>query len=185
MLFNYFKRLKNRVYVAWVNPRGMDCVLIGPETTCFCTHRYKQHQTDLKQIPNSRPILLPCNEPGCSCGTYTYVPKNGSQAIRCGCKHASDEHRVTKPFNCLKSNCKCGTFKSSYTCNCGEPTYSHNTLVETRQEREDRGHPVGAVDVPYQAMGGITGFSSLADGYLRLDHSGRGKISDIDPYFYN
>ena len=27
---------------------------------------------------------------------------------------------------------------------------------------------------PYQAMGGITGFSSLAEGYLRLDPSGRG-----------
>jgi hypothetical protein len=78
----------------------------------------------------------------------------------------------------MKSGCKCAGFKSSYTCNCGEPTYAHTTLVETREEREARGHPVGAVDVPYQAMGGITGFSSLADGYLRLDPSGRGRPSD-------
>ena len=56
---------------------------------------------------------------------------------------------------------------------CGEPCHAHHTLVETRDEREARGHPVGQ-DVPYQAMGGITGFSSLADGYLRLDPSGRG-----------
>ena len=48
---------------------------------------------------------------------------------------------------------------------CGEPCYNHYTLVETREEREARGHPVGA-DVPYQAMGGITGFSSLAEGNL-------------------
>ena len=51
-------------------------------------------------------------------------------------------------------------------------------MVETREEREARGHPVGAIDVPYAAMGGITGFSSLADGYLRLDPSGRGRPSD-------
>ncbi len=32
-------------------------------------------------------------------------------------------------------------------------------------------------DVPYAAMGGLTGFSSLADGYIRLDPSGRGNQS--------
>ena len=48
-------------------------------------------------------------------------------------------------------------------------------IVETKSEREARGHPVGHDGVPYQAMGGITGFSSLADGYMRLDPSGRGE----------
>ncbi len=67
-------------------------------------------------MPKSRPIPLPCKEPGCPCSSYHYVPKNGSQAIRCGCKHASDEHKTSKPFNCLKANCKCIGFKSSYTC---------------------------------------------------------------------
>ena len=51
-------------------------------------------------------------------------------------------------------------------------------IVETAQEREARGHPLGEA-VPYQAMGGITGFSSLAEGYLRLDPSGRGEISHL------
>ena len=50
-------------------------------------------------------------------------------------------------------------------------------IVETKEEREARGHPVGQ-DVPYAAMGGITGFSSLADGYMRLDPSGRGRPDD-------
>lgn len=59
---------------------------------------------------------------------------------------------------------------------CGEPCYGHTTLAETKDEREARGHPISGNDVPYQAMGGITGFSSLAEGYLRLDPSGRGKI---------
>ena len=31
-------------------------------------------------------------------------------------------------------------------------------------------------DTPYAAMGGLTGFSSLADGYMRLDPSGRGEL---------
>lgn len=46
-------------------------------------------------------------------------------------------------------------------------------MVETKDEREKRGHPTGYA-TPYQAMGGLTGFSSLAEGYLRLDPSGRG-----------
>jgi len=32
-------------------------------------------------------------------------------------------------------------------------------------------------DVPYAAMGGITGFSSLMEGYMRLDDSGIGAPS--------
>ena len=50
------------------------------------------------------------------------------------------------------------------------------TIVETKSEREARGHPVGR-DVPYAAMGGLTGFSSLAEGYMRLDDSGIGAPS--------
>ncbi|CAF3948236.1 unnamed protein product, partial [Rotaria sp. Silwood1] len=56
---------------------------------------------------------------------------------------------------------------------CGESANKHITLVETKEEREKRGHPTGYA-TPYQAMGGLTGFSSLAEGYLRLDPSGRG-----------
>ena len=34
------KRKKNRLYVSWTEPGGLDCKLIGPETLCFCRHRY-------------------------------------------------------------------------------------------------------------------------------------------------
>ena len=51
--------------------------------------------------------------------------------------------------------------------------FPHKTIVETKEERISRGHPTGH-DVPYAAMGGITGFSSLMDGYMRLDDSGIG-----------
>lgn len=46
--------------------------------------------------------------------------------------------------------------------------------VETKLEREARGQPVGR-DVPYAAMGGLIGFSSLLDGYLALEPSGSGE----------
>lgn len=49
-------------------------------------------------------------------------------------------------------------------------------IVETKSEREKRGRPVGK-DVPYKAVGGLTGFSSLAEGYMRLDSSGIGPPS--------
>ena len=78
------------------------------------------------------------------------------------------------PYCVFSAICqKCAGFKSSYTCGCGEPYNAHQMIVETVEEREARGHPVGHA-TPYAAMGGLTGFSSLAEGYQRLDPSGRG-----------
>ena len=70
-------------------------------------------------------------------------------------------------------DCNCNGFSAPFTCTCGESAYRHVTLVETKEERERRGHPTGYA-TPYKAMGGLTGFSSLAEGYQRLDPSGRG-----------
>ncbi|XP_070323610.1 protein FAM221A isoform X3 [Odocoileus virginianus] len=150
-------RLQNRLYVSWRSPTGVDCKLVGPETLCFCTHRYKQHKTDFETIPPQRPISLPCQVRGCPCRTYLYVPLNGTQPIRCRCS-------------------KCSGFHSCFTCACGQPAYAHDTVVETKRERLAQGKPVGQ-DVPYAAMGGLTGFSSLAEGYMRLDDSGIGAPS--------
>lgn len=49
--------------------------------------------------------------------------------------------------------------------------------METKSERVARGRPVGW-DVPYAAMGGLVGFSSLLEG-----HQGRGAAGsgEIDP----
>ena len=77
------------------------------------------------------------------------------------------------------SDCNCNGFSAPFTCTCGESANKHTTLVETQEERERRGHPTGYA-TPYKAMGGLTGFSSLAEGYLRLDPSGRGSIGSID-----
>ncbi|KAM5156925.1 protein FAM221A isoform 2-T2 [Mantella aurantiaca] len=67
----------------------------------------------------------------------------------------------------------CAGFHSSFTCGCSQPAFAHDTVVETKEERLAQGKPVGQ-DVPYAAMGGLTGFSSLAEGYMRLDESGIG-----------
>ncbi|KAH9489227.1 hypothetical protein Btru_058829 [Bulinus truncatus] len=172
------QRIKNRLYTSFSNSSGMDCKLVGPETVCFCTHRYKQHKTDFEEIPKERPILLPCHVSGCLCISFHFVPANGSQPIRCTCKHLSDEHSPKNPYICKRGGCtKCTGFRSSFTCACGSSYNEHCMIIETAEEREARGHPVGDA-VPYQAMGGITGFSSLAEGYLRLDPSGRGAPSD-------
>ncbi|KAK2512870.1 hypothetical protein Q9233_015944, partial [Columba guinea] len=193
-------RLQNRLYVSWRSPSGMDCKLVGPETLCFCTHRYKQHKTDYEVIPEDRPICVPCRVSRCPCQSYHYVPLNGTQPIRCRCKHFADQHSAAPGFSCnsckflkgfaaflpgqLTKNSvlgvcilpralgsKCSGFHSCFTCACGQPTYAHETVVETKQERLAQGKPVGQ-DVPYAAMGGLTGFSSLAEGYMRLDDSG-------------
>ncbi|XP_071099359.1 protein FAM221A-like [Haliotis cracherodii] len=170
-------RMKNRLFTSWSSPTGMDCKMIGPETLCFCKHRYKQHQTDFEDIPTERPIPLPCRGKGCKCISYHYVPLNGGQPVRCTCKHTADEHSEKGPFVCKKGGCtKCTGFKSPFTCGCGSPVHQHTMIVETGDEREGRGHPVGQA-TPYAAMGGLTGFSSLAEGYMRLDPSGQGAPS--------
>ncbi|XP_048850454.1 protein FAM221A isoform X2 [Brienomyrus brachyistius] len=165
-------RLQNRLYVSWGVPGGMDCKLIGPETRCFCSHRYKQHQTDLEKLPVERPLALPCRVPGCGCVSYSYIHLNGSQPVRCRCKHSVQDHSEAGGRRCRKCS-TCTAFHSPYTCSCGQPSYAHKTLVETKEERLARGMPVGK-DVPYIAMGGLTGFSSLAEGFLRLDNRGLG-----------
>ncbi|KAM4687332.1 protein FAM221A [Discoglossus pictus] len=165
-------RMQNRLYVSWRSPSGMDCKLVGPETLCFCTHRYKQHKTDFKELPKDRPIHLPCKVSKCQCKSYHYVPLNGSQPIRCRCKHFADDHSTAGTYVCTKCS-KCAGFHSSFTCGCAQPAYAHETVVETKEERLAQGKPIGH-DVPYAAMGGLTGFSSLAEGYMRLDDSGIG-----------
>ncbi|XP_007901377.1 protein FAM221A isoform X2 [Callorhinchus milii] len=165
-------RLKNRLFVAWASPNGIDCKLVGPETLCFCNHRYKQHKTDFKEIPRERPILLPCKVHGCRCISYNYVPLNGTQPIRCRCKHFSEDHIEVSPFKCNKCS-SCTGFHSPFTCGCGEPTYAHEMIIETKEERTARGRSTGH-DTPFAAMGGLTGFNALADGYMRLDKSGIG-----------
>ncbi|CAB1443126.1 unnamed protein product [Pleuronectes platessa] len=164
------QRMKNRLFVSFGMPDGIDCKLIGPETQCFCSHRYKQHKTEFEVVPSERPLALPCQVRGCRCPAFQYVPRNGPNPVRCRCKHLPQDHREAMGHLCKKCR-SCSGFQSTFTCGCGQPSSAHQTLVETKSEREARGRPVGR-DVPYAAMGGLTGFSSLLDGYLDLEACG-------------
>ncbi|XP_036309691.1 protein FAM221A isoform X3 [Pipistrellus kuhlii] len=103
----------------------------------------------------------------------------------CFCTHRA-QRRSSKGRSCFAETShgsrgvflgsKCSGFHSCFTCACGQPAYAHDTVVETKQERLAQGKPVGR-DVPYAAMGALTGFSSLAEGYMRLDDSGVGAPS--------
>lgn len=91
--------------------------------------RYKQHKTDFEVIPTKRPLHLPCEVRGCGCKSYIYVPLNGSQPIRCTCKHFTDDHSVTGQRKCKKPSCGCNKFHSAFTCGCGDPCYNHKVRM--------------------------------------------------------
>ena len=164
------ERIRNRLYVSWRVDETVDCELIGPESQCFCQHRYRQHNTDNPAKNTS------CRH--CRCAGYEYIPRNGSQPARCKCKHFATDHDLRK--KCGK--CGCERLMVTLTCMCGKPAHAHYTCLETKAERVAAGRPVGR-DVPYAAMGGLTGFSSLASGYMRLDPSGaQGDcVGDLNP----
>mmetsp|Transcript_61752 Transcript_61752/g.134131 ORF Transcript_61752/g.134131 Transcript_61752/m.134131 type:complete len:115 (-) Transcript_61752:84-428(-) len=80
-------RGKNRIYVAWRNSGGIDCKNVGPQTLCFCGHRFKQHNTETKDMH--------CRDRGCGCTLFDFVPARGTWSIRCsarGCKHEPVDH---------------------------------------------------------------------------------------------
>ncbi|VDD79886.1 unnamed protein product [Mesocestoides corti] len=105
---------------------------------------------------------------------------------------------MVPPFLCTRQNCKCTGFKTSVTCDCGFPAYKHTDVVrvqrifsplkltcyswqsETAEERQARGHPIGHPCV-FQAMGGLTGFSSLLPGMARMDASGGPLANALSP----
>lgn len=70
----------------------------------FACFRYKQHKTDYEVIPKDRPICVPCRVSHCQCQSYHYVPLNGTQPIRCRCKHFADQHSAAPGFSC--NSCK-------------------------------------------------------------------------------
>ena len=166
-------RRANRLYVTWGPVGGnIDCKVVGPETMCFCGHRYRQHLSDFEHVVRGADLLLHCKSKGCSCASYTFVPRvSGSMPVRCtACKHSPGEHNPSAPFLCKQRQCECAGFSSSYPCECGKLASSHYTRVETRAERSARGMPVdnlagGRAD--YAGIGGITHFSSLAGGHER------------------
>ncbi len=144
------------------NVTGKDCRSIGPASTCFCGHRFKQHATD-----NVKDKNLHCKERGCKCTLFDYVPVSGAGDLRCmRCKHSFKEHDEYSK-TCKRPRCKgCPGFHSSFSCGCSEQWSQHYTVIETRAEREAAGRTVSNLGFGgdmYQALGGVTDYSSLMD----------------------
>ena len=97
------QRAANRLFTSWTNPSGMDCLLVGPQSLCFCGHRYIGHKTDYETLPAKRPVPTPCRQKGCKCQAFEYLPRSGGGPIRCTCKHPGDEHSADPKHLCQKS----------------------------------------------------------------------------------
>lgn len=160
-----------RLYVYWRNKAtGLDCKAIGPQTLCFCQHRYNEHDWEAFDTRQVR-----CKMPGCGCTCFDYIPVRGSQDLQCSTCHRSFREHRARDHGCPKSG-GATSFTSSYNCSCRDPYCEHSTVFESRTERERAGRPVDTgwmeqasrEGLPVCHLGGITGFTSLADGVDRM-----------------
>lgn len=93
------EKSKNRLYLSWRNKKGQDCKMIGPETKCFCNHKFKDHNY---LSPNGK--KAPCTSSKCKCKTFDYIPSHGAYDFKCLCKHSFKEHDcITR--ECGRSTC--------------------------------------------------------------------------------
>lgn len=64
--------------------------------------RYKQHKTEWEVVPSERPLALPCRVGWCHCSAFQYVPRLGSNPVRCRCKHLPQDHNEAMDHVCNK-----------------------------------------------------------------------------------
>jgi hypothetical protein len=105
--------------------------------------------------------------------------------LKCLCKHSCHDHNPNT-FKCLKPGCKnCPTgFTSKHGCACPEIFNDHETVFESREEREAVGRAVDPKWMQEQnvisihlylfqmtaGMGGLTqGFMDLVEGQDKLE----------------
>ena len=139
----------------WRNADGVDCKGIGPASQCFCGHRYKEHNFD-----NIETRIINCKSKGCKCKMFDYIPIFGSQDLKCLCKHSCQDHNPNGKRECLK--CKtCSGFTSKHHCNCEQTFDMHQTVFESRQEREAQGRPVDPSFMQENLTGGMGGLSDF------------------------
>eukprot|EP00388_Colpodella_angusta_P002989 GDKJ01010649.1.p1 GENE.GDKJ01010649.1~~GDKJ01010649.1.p1 ORF type:complete len:451 (+),score=49.19 GDKJ01010649.1:36-1388(+) len=175
------KAKQNELHVYFRNSDGLDCRAVGPQSQCFCGHKYRDHDwfdTEGKQVH--------CRVPGCKCGLFEHVPVMGQQDIKCNvCKHSFLEHNCNTRK--CQSSCRlqCKTFIAAYRCACGQNYENHNTVFETKKERLVAGLPVANTGSSLAPSGGITSMLDLVDGvdkeelhsHLSLPPSMRHKLS--------
>jgi hypothetical protein len=162
-----------RLYVFWRNiETSMDCHTVGGSTRCSCLHTYKSHAWYATTSKKVR-----CRVPGCKCPCFDYITARGSRFLRCDCKHENEDHldKHNRKVGCQKNKCACAGFRSSWKCDCGGAWELHQTVFDTRDEREAMGRPVENLARWTEhkkhleaACGGVTRFSSLVHGVDRL-----------------
>lgn len=111
--------------------------------------------------------------PRCSCTCFNYVPVRGSQDVKCSRCHKSYTEHSSLDHSCPSKGAK---FASSYTCSCTQSYNDHQTVFESRAERASDGRPLDTgwmeqaerAGLPVCHLGGICGFTSLADGVDRV-----------------
>jgi hypothetical protein len=155
---------KNHLYVYWRNSKDFDCKSVGPESMCFCGHRYKNHHFD-----NVKTKKINCKDPKCKCPLFNYIPVYGSNDVKCLCKHSYSLHNPVSK-KCGKCN-TCTYFGSKFTCNCTEPFDDHVTVIETREERVKAGKTVDPLWMGNNmnaAIGGLNSFTGMVnDKYMQ------------------
>ena len=187
-------RNENRIYCYWVNPDGLECKSIGPETKCLCGCLFKDHRVDQKNANQKVDQKLKVDCKKCkngNCSNFFYVPGHGTTYVRCGgCKRATDDHK--NPGN-KSSNPSCTGFYSNWNCDCGISAKFHKTIFQNRltrshyNKRTDFGEPNGLPHDPflnednrpisnlYKGLGGLTGHCSLMseteEGHVRAGMS--------------
>jgi hypothetical protein len=157
---------KNHLYVYWENKKGYDCKAIGPESQCFCGHRFKGHDFDAVKTKKVK-----CKTPKCKCAIFDYVPVYGSNDVKCLCKHS---HTLHDPFKRNCSKCQCTSFTSKFTCNCTMGYDDHQTTIETREERSGRGKTVDPAWMSNNltaGIGGLNSFGSMVNDVYQLEYN--------------
>lgn len=76
--------------------------MVGPETKCFCDHRFKDHE----YLEPKDKTKVHCKVPKCNCKCYLYIPTYGSYDFKCLCKHSYREHDNNK-HTCTNQKCGC------------------------------------------------------------------------------
>ena len=176
---NVADKRKNRLYVFWVNSTGFECKTVGPETMCFCNHRYKYH--DFDSVKDKK---VKCKK--CACKLFEHVPCYGANDVKCLCHHSYREHDL-KTRKCKRNNCKCNGFGSKFTCNCGEGYNTHKTVIYTKEERINMGKPVEAGWFGESLMngaGGMQDFGSMMNDVYETEFKNMEKKPDGKKIMY-
>ena len=146
---------KNKLYIFWINSSNFECKAIGPESMCFCNHRFKYHNFD-----NIKDKKVNCKDKKCKCKLYDYIPVYGANDVKCLCHHSYREHELLNR-KCKRNNCKCIKFSSKFTCNCGEGYDTHKTVIYTKEERIKMGKPVDIGWFGNSLVGGLENFGEI------------------------